>query len=195
MKGFTMKKFICFAAPLVLALGVLASGGTSVFAAGPPGSPPGQEPCSHGNNGADCPPDPSTNGKDCDAHGNDGIGGENEDHCLGETPTTETTATTPTTVITPTTPTTPTSATTADSTAETPSTPTTPTTSGDAAPAGTSTPPAAASDARTGDIAGTQVTKKAQPKHAKPRQHTKPKAGSVLAAATVKAPSVLPFTP
>jgi hypothetical protein len=184
MKGFTMKKFICFAAPLVLALGVLASGGTSVFAAGPPGSPPGQEPCSHGNNGTDCRPDPSTNGKDCDAHGNDGIGGENEDHCLGETPTTETTATTPTTVITPTTPT---SATTADSTAET--------TSGDAAPAGTSTPPAAASDARTGDIAGTQVTKKAQPKHAKPRQHTKPKAGSVLAAATVKAPSVLPFTP
>jgi len=48
MKGFTMKKFFWFAAPLVLALGVLASGGTSVFAAGPPGSPPGQEPCSHG---------------------------------------------------------------------------------------------------------------------------------------------------
>jgi len=45
MKGFTMKKFFCFAAPLVLAIGVLASGGTSVSAAGPPGSPPGQEPC------------------------------------------------------------------------------------------------------------------------------------------------------
>src|SRR2546421_9160338 len=32
-KGLTMKKFFWFAAPLVLALGVLASGGTSVFAA------------------------------------------------------------------------------------------------------------------------------------------------------------------
>jgi hypothetical protein len=170
MKGFTMKKFFWFAAPLVLALGVLASGGTSVFAAGPPGSPPGQEPCSHGNSGKDCRPDPSTNGKDCDAHGNNDVGGKNEDHCLGETPTTPTAP-----------PETTTSSTTAASTPETPS---------------TSTPAAAVSEAQTGDVAGVQVTK-AQPKQqAKARQHAKPKVGSVLAAATtVKAPSALPFTP
>jgi hypothetical protein len=186
MKGFTMKKFFWFAAPLVLALGVLASGGTSVFAAGPPGSPPGQEPCSHGNSGKDCRPDPSTNGEDCDAHGNNDVGGKNEDHCLGETPTTPTAP-----------PETTTSSTTAGSTPETPSTATTPTASGNAAPPATPEPAARANDAPTGDVAGVQVTRKAQPKQqAKARQHAKPKVGSVLAAATtVKGPSALPFTP
>ena len=93
-----MKRLIWFAAPLVLAFGALAGGGTSVLAAGPPSTPPGQGPCSHGNSGKDCRPDPSPNGQDCDAHGKDDVGGMNEDHCLGaSTPTTPTTPTTPST--------------------------------------------------------------------------------------------------
>jgi hypothetical protein len=43
-------------------------------------NPPGQSPCSHGNSGASCRPDPQpSHGKDCDQPNNDG----NEDHCAG----------------------------------------------------------------------------------------------------------------
>jgi LPXTG-motif cell wall-anchored protein len=51
-----------------------------------PPEPPGQGECNHGNSNQPCKPDPSTNGKDCDPHGNNG--GVNEDHCLGTTSTT-----------------------------------------------------------------------------------------------------------
>jgi hypothetical protein len=49
------------------------------------GTPPGQEPCSHGlgelnGNAGPCKPDPQPDrGKDCEAHGK--VGGKNEDHC------------------------------------------------------------------------------------------------------------------
>jgi hypothetical protein len=91
-----MKKLLWLAAPLVLALGVL-TGGVSGFAASsaPPTAPPGQGDCSHGNTGKVCRPDPQPEqGKDCDTHGNEGIGGVNEDHCLGTSPTTSTDVTT-----------------------------------------------------------------------------------------------------
>lgn len=57
-----------------------------------PGTPPGQEPCSHGlggttdtnGNAGPCKPDPQpARGKDCEAHGNGNVGGKNEDHCDG----------------------------------------------------------------------------------------------------------------
>jgi hypothetical protein len=91
-----MKKLLWLSAPLVLALGVL-TGGVSGFAASsaPPTAPPGQGDCSHGNTGKVCKPDPQPEqGKDCDTHGNEGIGGVNEDHCLGTSPTTSTDVTT-----------------------------------------------------------------------------------------------------
>jgi len=87
-----MKKLLWLSAPLVLALGVM-TGGVAGFAApsAPPTAPPGQGDCSHGNTGKVCKPDPQPEqGKDCDTHGNDGIGGVNEDHCLGTSPTTST---------------------------------------------------------------------------------------------------------
>jgi hypothetical protein len=93
-----MKKFLCLAALLVLALGVLTGGVVAAgFAASsaPPTPPPGQGECSHGKTGKDCKPDPQPeHGKDCDTHGNPGVGGVNEDHCLGTSPTTSTDVTT-----------------------------------------------------------------------------------------------------
>jgi cobalamin biosynthesis Mg chelatase CobN len=92
-----MKKFLWFGAPLVLALGVMTGGAVAGFAASsaPPPAPPGQGDCSHGNTGKACRPDPQPeHGKDCESHGNDGIGGVNEDHCLGTSPTTSTDVTT-----------------------------------------------------------------------------------------------------
>jgi hypothetical protein len=90
-----MKKFLWLAAPLVLALGVMGGGMTGLAAsAAPPPAPPGQGDCSHGNSGKECKPDPSTNGKDCEQHGNNGVGGVNEDHCLATTPATTTVDTT-----------------------------------------------------------------------------------------------------
>jgi hypothetical protein len=92
-----MKKFLCLAAPLVLALGVMTGGVVAGFAASsaPPTPPPGQGECSHGKTGKDCKPDPQPeHGKDCDTHGNPGVGGVNEDHCLGTSPTTSTEVTT-----------------------------------------------------------------------------------------------------
>jgi cobalamin biosynthesis Mg chelatase CobN len=92
-----MKKLLWLAAPLVLALGVMAGGVTGLAAsAAPPPAPPGQGDCSHGNTGKECKPDPSTNGKDCEQHGNNGVGGVNEDHCLATTPATTTVDTTTT---------------------------------------------------------------------------------------------------
>jgi hypothetical protein len=92
-----MKKFLCLAALLVLALGVMTGGVVAGFAApsAPPTPPPGQGECSHGKTGKDCKPDPQPeHGKDCDTHGNPGVGGVNEDHCLGTSPTTSTEVTT-----------------------------------------------------------------------------------------------------
>ena len=85
----------------LLALAV-AGFGTAMTVAAPPPSPPGQDPCSHGRTGKTCREDPSTNGKDCEAHGN-GPGGKNEDHCLPVTTTGTTGTTTGTTTTTPTT--------------------------------------------------------------------------------------------
>lgn len=86
-----MNKLLRLAAPFVLAVGLM-TGGTAAFAAPvSPVAPPGQGACSHGNTGKVCRPDPSANGKDCVSHGNNGVGGVNEDHCL---PTTSRTATT-----------------------------------------------------------------------------------------------------
>ncbi len=102
LRRFTRSTLLWLAAPLVLGLGLLAATMPMVVSAAPPSAPPGQTPCSHGNTGNDCRPDPSVNGKDCDIHGNNGIGGVNEDHCL--TPTTTTTETTPVTTTTETTP-------------------------------------------------------------------------------------------
>jgi hypothetical protein len=92
-----MKKFLCLAALLVLALGVMTGGVVAGFAASsaPPTPPPGQGDCSHGKTGNICKPDPQPEqGKDCDTHGNPGVGGVNEDHCLGTSPTTSTDETT-----------------------------------------------------------------------------------------------------
>jgi hypothetical protein len=92
-----MKKFLCLAALLVLALGVMTGGVVAGFAASsaPPTPPPGQGDCSHGKTGKVCKPDPQPEqGKDCDTHGNPGVGGVNEDHCLGTSPTTSTDVTT-----------------------------------------------------------------------------------------------------
>jgi hypothetical protein len=96
MEGTSMKKVLWLAAPLVLALGVM-TGGVAGFAASsaPLTAPPGQGDCSHGSTGKSCRPDPQPEqGKDCDTHGNDGIGGINEDHCLPTSPTTSTDVTT-----------------------------------------------------------------------------------------------------
>jgi cobalamin biosynthesis Mg chelatase CobN len=89
-----MNKLLRFAAPFVLALGVMT--GATAALAGPalPVAPPGQGDCSHGNTGKVCKPDPSTSGKDCDSHGKNSVGGVNEDHCLATASTTMTTTTT-----------------------------------------------------------------------------------------------------
>jgi len=92
-----MKKFLCLAALLVLALGVMTGGVAAGFAASsaPPTPPPGQGDCSHGQTGKVCKLDPQPEqGKDCDTHGNAGVGGVNEDHCLGTSPNTSTDVTT-----------------------------------------------------------------------------------------------------
>ena len=75
---------------LAVVMGVLGFVVSGVAVAGvndKPPSPPGQGECEHGNSAKPCKEDPSPNGKDCEAHGNNG--GVNEDHCKGEetTPT------------------------------------------------------------------------------------------------------------
>jgi hypothetical protein len=198
-----MKKLLWFGAPLLLAIGVLAGGGASVFAAGPPSSPPGQDPCSHGNSDKACRPDPSPNGKDCDPHGKNGVGGVNEDHCLGTpattadvpvtttpvTTTVSTDSTTPstTTTVSPSTSTESSSATTGPTTQTSPiaAPKTTPANSGTI---GTPTPPVRGEKQPAGGVAGAQASKE-------PRATAKSKRSAAIAAAKAKAPSVLPFTP
>jgi hypothetical protein len=78
MKG-KLLIFSILSAFAVMAFAVTASAGNS------PSTPPGWDPCSHGNTNKPCRPDPQPdNGKDCEHHGNHG--GVNEDHCKGETP-------------------------------------------------------------------------------------------------------------
>lgn len=87
-------KFKLSGAAVLAALFVLAL--FAGMATGGGGTPPGQDPCSHGATGKDCRPDPQPdNGKDCLHHGQQG--GVNEDHCGGATTTTPTTTTTPST--------------------------------------------------------------------------------------------------
>jgi hypothetical protein len=78
---------------LTVALGVvgfIAAGVAVAATQTPPGTPPGQGDCQHGNSGKACGDDPQPdNGKDCQAHGNNG--GVNEDHCAPVETTTETT--------------------------------------------------------------------------------------------------------
>ena len=91
-----MKKLLWLSAPFVLALGVMTGGVAGLAApSAPPTAPPGQGECSHGNTGKPCKPDPQPGqGKDCETHGNDGVGGVNEDHCLGTSPATSSDPTT-----------------------------------------------------------------------------------------------------
>jgi hypothetical protein len=68
----------------LLCAGLLGGVASYAASAAKPPAPPGQDPCSHGNTGKPCRPDPqSDNGKDCEKHGKQG--GVNEDHCKGET--------------------------------------------------------------------------------------------------------------
>jgi hypothetical protein len=78
---------------LVGVLGFAVSGVAVAAVSQKPPSPPGQGECEHGNALKPCKDDPQPdNGKDCEAHGNNG--GVNEDHCKGdETTQTETTPT------------------------------------------------------------------------------------------------------
>jgi hypothetical protein len=83
-----MKRFVVIAA-MIAAFGL---GGAAAFAAtaDKPPSPPGQGECEHGNDQKACKDDPQTDhGQDCDQHGKQG--GVNEDHCAGDSTTTETT--------------------------------------------------------------------------------------------------------
>lgn len=133
---------------LIVAIGLFAIGATAAVAlADKPPSPPGKDPCSHGNTGKPCKPDPQPDrGKDCEKHGKEG--GVNEDHCKGEattttTDTTDTTTTTNTTTTTETTTTTNTTTTQGTTTSSTPTTTTTSTTpSTSTTPGSTTTTPA-----------------------------------------------------
>jgi hypothetical protein len=90
-----MKITTIFKAALVISLiafGLVTASWVTGASAQQPPEPPGQGPCSHGNTGKECKPDPSANGKDCDPHGNNG--GVNEDHCLATTTTTDVVSTT-----------------------------------------------------------------------------------------------------
>jgi len=87
----TSKRYVV-AIVLVSALGILG-----MASAGLAADPPGQGPCSHGNSGKECKPDPQPDhGAECDEHGPH-EGGVNEDHCLGGSTGTTTTAGTTTT--------------------------------------------------------------------------------------------------
>lgn len=136
---------------LVLLFALFVAGLCSVIVpsaiADKPPAPPGQGECDKGNSTNQCTTDPSTNGKDCEPHGNNG--GVNEDHCL--TTTAGTTTTTPSTSTTTTTTTTSTTTTNETTTRETTSTTTPQTTS---TPTGTSTP-----NTTTSSEAGTTTTK------------------------------------
>ena len=111
-----MKRFVVIAA-MIAAFGL---GGAAAFAAtaDKPPSPPGQGDCEHGNAQKPCKDDPQTDrGQDCDQHGKQG--GVNEDHCAGDSTTTETTTEATTTEETTTTETTTTGTTTESTPGET----------------------------------------------------------------------------
>jgi hypothetical protein len=99
---------------VVAAFGVLGMSSAGLATAND--GPPGQGPCNHGNSGKECKPDPQPeHGQECDEHGPN-EGGVNEDHCAVDitettettvdttTGTTETTTSVPPTVETATTP-------------------------------------------------------------------------------------------
>ena len=66
---------------LVAAFGVLGMASTGLATAAV--DPPGQGLCNHGNSGRECKPDPQPDrGTECEEHGPN-QGGVNEDHCLG----------------------------------------------------------------------------------------------------------------
>jgi len=157
---------------LVVVLSTMAVvGGFAVARAAAP-SPPGQNPCSHGNSGKPCRPDPQPeHGQDCLPHGNHG--GENEDHCEGSTAT-EPTTTTPTTT-TPTTPTTPTTTTTTTAPSPTGTTPTTPnpTTPASTVPGSTTTAPVASPT--PGETVKTTTATETGPYPFQPRTKPKPR--------------------
>jgi hypothetical protein len=136
----------------VLALGALLFVG--VFAAtalgAKPPTPPGSpgDDCSHGNSNQPCKPDPSTNGKDCEDHGN---AKGNEDHCLSNSTSTMTgSSSTSTTSSTTTSPT-------SSSTTTAPSTSTPQGTTGSQTTTGSSSLSGASSDGATGGTT-TQTT-------------------------------------
>src|SRR6478672_5424512 len=111
-----MKRLVVIAA-MIAAFGL---GGAAAFAAtaDKPPSPPGQGECEHGNDQKACKDDPQTDhGQDCDQHGKQG--GVNEDHCAGDSTTTETTTEETTTEETTTTETTTTGTTTESTPGET----------------------------------------------------------------------------
>ncbi len=85
----------------LMILGTLLIAGVGIFSGLAVGkTPPGQDPCSHGNTGKPCRPDPQpSHGKDCLHHGKKG--GVNEDHCVGTTTTSTDTSTTVQTVTRP----------------------------------------------------------------------------------------------
>lgn len=85
----------------ILGLVIFVSGVMAATAlADKPPAPPGKDPCSHGNTGKPCRPDPQPDrGKDCEKHGKEG--GVNEDHCRGETTPPPTTTEPPVTTTEP----------------------------------------------------------------------------------------------
>lgn len=92
-----MKKLLIVFVTLGLALGV----GSSIAWA----NSEQNDGCDHGATGKPCVPDPQpSNGADCEFHGNDNVGGVNEDHCSTGSPTTPPPTTPPPTTSPPTPP-------------------------------------------------------------------------------------------
>lgn len=181
---------------LIAGVGVsaaLAAPGTP-NAGGPPTTVPGSpgDDCSHGNNGKDCRPDPSENGKDCEDHGN---ARGNEDHCdaattTTTTPTTSTTTTTTTSTTTSTTSTTQT--TTTPTTTSTPGTTTTPT--GTTPGTTTTTPTTGTPPATTGAVAGTSNPPVTKPELQKELASQVKGARAARVSPAAANPAELPFT-
>jgi hypothetical protein len=167
-----MKTTTIFKTSLVISmmtLGLLAASWVAGASAEQPPAPPGQGPCSHGNTGKECKPDPSENGKDCDLHGNNG--GVNEDHCLATTTTTDETTTTNGTSTTTT---------------------TTTIAIGGTTTAGTSTTPAVSSPPNSG-VLGSPPTQRTAPPNKTPTKE--PRHGDAAVLAENVSSGQLAFTP
>lgn len=186
---------------IILPILALAGFGATSAITAPPGEPPGQGTCAHGNSSTPCKTDPSTNGKDCDPHGNNG--GVNEDHCLGTTSssTTVTTSTSSTSTSTPTTTTTPkttsstssttnTSPTTTSSTSTSGTTTSSSTTTGSTTTTSTTSPVVGTTTTTSGAPAGTTTTT-SQPSTNKP---VKPKRKTNVVGPPLAAKGTLPYT-